>query len=121
MLKDANKLTTTSYNLIISFLVGDKRLFKHTIYYLLNILDNPFEKEIGPVITLPFSETVEFEPLSSGVGMQALLVETFFQMDYRTGEWKRLKNSRVLKPDELNQRKDQLFGGNKQFVSLITS
>uniref|UniRef100_A0A1I8BCK5 HDAg domain-containing protein n=1 Tax=Meloidogyne hapla TaxID=6305 RepID=A0A1I8BCK5_MELHA len=101
MLKDANKLTPSSYNLIISFLVGNKH--------------NPFEKEIGPVITLPFSETVEFESLASGVGVEAILVETFFQMDYRTGEWKRLKNSRALKPDELNQRKDQLFGVNKQF------
>uniref|UniRef100_A0A914KI80 HDAg domain-containing protein n=1 Tax=Meloidogyne incognita TaxID=6306 RepID=A0A914KI80_MELIC len=101
MLKDANKLTLSSYNLIISFLVGNKH--------------NPFEKDIGPLITLPFSETVEFEPLASGVGVEAILVETFFQMDYRTGEWKRLKNSRALKPDELNQRKDQLFGVNKQF------
>jgi len=41
-------------------------------------------------------------------------------MDYRTGEWKRLKNSRALKPDELNQRKDQLFGVNKQFVSSLS-
>nr|CAD2145081.1 unnamed protein product [Meloidogyne enterolobii] len=101
MLKDANKLTLSSYNLIISFLIGNKH--------------NPFEKDIGPLITLPFSETVEFEPLASGVGVEAILVETFFQMDYRTGEWKRLKNSRALKPEELNQRKDQLFGVNKQF------
>uniref|UniRef100_A0A914M2B6 HDAg domain-containing protein n=1 Tax=Meloidogyne incognita TaxID=6306 RepID=A0A914M2B6_MELIC len=101
MLKDANKLTLSSYNLIISFLIGNKH--------------NPFEKDIGPLITLPFSETVEFEPLASGVGVDAILVETYFQMDYRTGEWKRLKNSRALKPDELNQRKDQLFGVNKQF------
>ena len=83
----------------------------------MNILDNPFEEEIGPVITFPFSETVEFEPLASGIGVEALLVETYFQMDYRTGEWKRLKNTRVLKPDELNNRKDKLFGGNKQTVS----
>lgn len=28
------------------------------------------------------------------------LVETFFQMDYRTGEWKRLRKFRAIKPEE---------------------
>jgi len=28
--------------------------------------------------------------------------ETFFQMDYRTGEWKRLKKTRTLTPEEIS-------------------
>ncbi|VDN86946.1 unnamed protein product [Brugia pahangi] len=29
-------------------------------------------------------------------------VETFFQMDYRTGEWKRLRKTRALRPEEMS-------------------
>jgi hypothetical protein len=55
------------------------------------------------VITLPFSEKIDFEPTDNGMSMNAVHVETFFQMDYRTGEWKRLRKSKALKPMELPQ------------------
>lgn len=87
LLRDANKLTQMSHNLIISFLNGNK--------------NNPLEDKLGSLVTLPFSESIEFEKTANGVS--ATLVEVFFQMDYSNGEWKRLRKTRLLKSEELNQ------------------
>ncbi|KAL3096756.1 hypothetical protein niasHT_029640 [Heterodera trifolii] len=95
LLKDANKLSPLSYNMIVSFLNGNKT--------------NPLVDKLGTLITLPLSETIEFEsgfdgsPSATSTTASVFLVETFFQMNYCTGEWKRLRKSRLLKPEELGK------------------
>ncbi|KAL3105648.1 hypothetical protein niasHT_029064 [Heterodera trifolii] len=95
LLKDANKLSPLSYNMIVSFLNGNKT--------------NPLVDKLGTLITLPLSETIEFESGFDGslsatsTTASVFLVETFFQMNYCTGEWKRLRKSRLLKPEELGK------------------
>uniref|UniRef100_A0A914HKS3 non-specific serine/threonine protein kinase n=1 Tax=Globodera rostochiensis TaxID=31243 RepID=A0A914HKS3_GLORO len=104
LLKDANKLSPLSYNMIVSFLSGNKT--------------NPLMDKLGTLITLPLSESVELEANdTSGTSAAAVfLVETFFQMNYCTGEWKRLRKSRLLKPEELGKYAHYLHG-TKQLIN----
>lgn len=66
------------------------------------VTDNPLESKLGSVVTLPLSENIELEEQPPGSGRWVYIrAETFFQMDYRTGEWKRLKKTRMLTPEEI--------------------
>ncbi|KAI1732748.1 negative elongation factor A [Ditylenchus destructor] len=86
LLKSANKITPVAQNLIAAFLSGNKT--------------NPLQSKLGTVVTLPLSETVEKSIDANGMDC-SILVETFFQMDYGSGEWKRLRKSRTLSPEEV--------------------
>uniref|UniRef100_A0A915D0G9 HDAg domain-containing protein n=1 Tax=Ditylenchus dipsaci TaxID=166011 RepID=A0A915D0G9_9BILA len=88
LLKTANKLTPVTENLIAAFLSGNKT--------------NALQSKLGALVTLPLSENISMVNDGSG-RMMAHMVETFFQMNYSTGEWKRLKKSRPLKPEELQK------------------
>ncbi|MCP9266430.1 Negative elongation factor A [Dirofilaria immitis] len=64
-----------------------------------NVSVHPYP-HLGDLLTLKLSETYEDEPRPDGT-VQKMRVETFFQMDYRTGEWKRLRKTRALRPEEI--------------------
>ncbi|VDK45169.1 unnamed protein product [Anisakis simplex] len=86
MLSSANALDAQGHRMVSAFLSGNKV--------------HPFP-HMGDVVTLKLSETYEDEKRLDG-STQRLRVETYFQMDYRTGEWKRLRKTRVLRADEIN-------------------
>lgn len=96
MLRDANSLDQNGRQLVIAFMTGNKC--------------NP-RPELGHVITMKLSETIE-DGLADNQ-MCKMKVETFFQMDYQSGEWKRLRKCRLLQPHELSN-------GNQQYMYVPT-
>ena len=64
------------------------------------VADNPCP-QMGKILTVRLSEQESMEDLneggSVGGGQRALCsVETYFQMNYETGEWKRLRKLRPI-------------------------
>uniref|UniRef100_F1L3S6 Negative elongation factor A n=1 Tax=Ascaris suum TaxID=6253 RepID=F1L3S6_ASCSU len=86
MLSSANALDAQGRRMVSAFLSGNKA--------------HPFP-HMGDVVTLKLSETYEDENRLDG-STQKIRVETYFQMDYHTGEWKRLRKTRVLRPEEVS-------------------
>ncbi|VDN59303.1 unnamed protein product [Dracunculus medinensis] len=92
MLSTANVLDVQGHRMVTAFMSGNKV--------------HPFP-HMGDVVTLKLSETYEDELREDGRN-QRYRVETYFQvsseilqMDYRTGEWKRLRKTRALRPEEV--------------------
>ncbi|EFO23538.2 hypothetical protein LOAG_04945 [Loa loa] len=85
MLACANVLNEEGHRMVIAFMSGNKV--------------HPYP-HLGDLLTLKLSETYEDELRPDGT-VQKMRVETFFQMDYRTGEWKRLRKTRALRPEEM--------------------
>uniref|UniRef100_A0A915PNL9 HDAg domain-containing protein n=1 Tax=Setaria digitata TaxID=48799 RepID=A0A915PNL9_9BILA len=85
MLACANVLNEEGHRMVIAFMSGNKI--------------HPYP-HLGDLLTLKLSETYEDELRPDGA-VQKMRVETFFQMDYRTGEWKRLRKTRALRPEEI--------------------
>ena len=52
--------------------------------------DNPCP-HLGNVVTIKLSEDPESLQPSDGAGLVPMVAETHFQMNYSTGEWKRIK------------------------------
>ncbi|KHJ99961.1 hypothetical protein OESDEN_00024 [Oesophagostomum dentatum] len=90
MLRDANSLDQNGRQLVVAFMTGNKC--------------NP-RPELGHIITMKLSETIEDGLADNQVCK--MKVETFFQMDYQSGEWKRLRKCRLLQPHELNNTAEQ--------------
>ncbi|KAK6109705.1 hypothetical protein QQG55_37050 [Brugia pahangi] len=86
MLACANVLNEEGHRMVIAFMSGNKV--------------HPYP-HLGDILTLKLSETYEDELRPDGT-VQKMRVETFFQMDYRTGEWKRLRKTRALRPEEMS-------------------
>lgn len=85
MLTGANVLNEEGHRMVTAFMSGNKV--------------HPYP-HLGDLLTLKLSETYEDEFRPDGT-TQKMRVETFFQMDYRTGEWKRLRKTRALRPEEV--------------------
>lgn len=85
MLNSANVLDAQGHRMVAAFMAGNKV--------------HPFP-HMGDVVTLKLSETYEDETRADGSTLKHR-VETYFQMDYRTGEWKRLRKTRALRPEEV--------------------
>lgn len=54
-------------------------------------------------MTLPLAENVEYEEKRLDNGQSIVLghlVQTFFQINYESGEWKKLKKTRLLQNNE---------------------
>jgi negative elongation factor A len=80
MFRTANKVTRPEKALILGFMAGSR--------------DNPCPN-LGSIITIKLSE--DQEQIAQGDGSTHLmLVETLFQMNYATGEWKRLRKCRPI-------------------------
>ncbi|XP_065349485.1 negative elongation factor A-like [Cloeon dipterum] len=79
MFKTANKITRAEKALILGFMAGSR--------------DNPCP-HLGSIITIKLSENQE-EVLQNDTYV-TMVAETHFQMNYNTGEWKRMKKFRKL-------------------------
>ncbi|TRY79357.1 hypothetical protein TCAL_07076 [Tigriopus californicus] len=79
MFRTANKVTRPEKALILGFMAGSR--------------DNPCP-HLGNVVTIKLSENQE--NVQQGNQFVGMIVETHFQMNYSTGEWKRIKKLRRL-------------------------
>ncbi|CAG0894146.1 unnamed protein product [Cyprideis torosa] len=75
MFRSANKVTRPEKALILGFMAGSR--------------DNPCP-HLGSIVTIKLSEGPEQVQKPDGTVFSAV-VETHFQMNYATGEWKRIK------------------------------
>ena len=80
MFKTANKVTRPEKALILGFMAGSR--------------DNPCP-HLGNIVTIKLSENQENVPQTDNTYL-TMIVETHFQMNYNTGEWKRIKKYRRL-------------------------
>ncbi|KAJ9597800.1 hypothetical protein L9F63_011342, partial [Diploptera punctata] len=80
MFRTANKVTRPEKALILGFMAGSR--------------DNPCP-HLGNIVTIKLSENQE-NVMQGEDPMIATTVETHFQMNYNTGEWKRIKKYRRL-------------------------
>ncbi|XP_064480636.1 negative elongation factor A-like isoform X2 [Ornithodoros turicata] len=80
MFKNSNKVSRSEKALILGFMAGSRA--------------NPCP-DLGNVITIRLSENKE-DVIQPGGGTRQMIVETHFQMNYNTGEWKRVKKIRNL-------------------------
>ncbi|VDO51076.1 unnamed protein product [Brugia timori] len=97
MLACANVLNEEGHRMVIAFMSGNKEISDEIEPE--NVSVHPYP-HLGDLLTLKLSETYEDEIRPDGT-IQKMRVETFFQMDYRTGEWKRLRKTRALRPEEM--------------------
>lgn len=97
MFRNANKVTRPEKALILGFMAGSrgklqlKKIICLTLFYnkLFVNLDNPCP-QLGSLVTVKLSEDHE-TVLQNDHTLVNMLVETHFQMNYNTGEWKRIK------------------------------
>ena len=101
MFKTANKVTRPEKALILGFMAGSRdnpcpHLGKHDIFlYCLECLELTYFLSLGNVVTIKLSENQESVLQNDGTYL-TMIVETHFQMNYSTGEWKRIKKYRRL-------------------------
>lgn len=80
MFRTANKVTRPEKALILGFMAGSR--------------DNPCP-HLGNVVTIKLSENQDTVLQTDGTYL-TMIVEIHFQMNYSTGEWKRIKKYRRL-------------------------
>lgn len=80
MFRTANKVTRPEKALILGFMAGSR--------------DNPCPN-LGNIVTIKLSENQE-NVLQVDSTYLTMMVETHFQMNYNTGEWKRIKKFRKI-------------------------
>ena len=101
MFKTANKVTRPEKALILGFMAGSRdnpcpHLGKDDIFlYCLECLELTYFLSLGNVVTIKLSENQESVLQNDGTYL-TMIVETHFQMNYSTGEWKRIKKYRRL-------------------------
>ncbi|XP_062574097.1 negative elongation factor A-like isoform X3 [Saccostrea cucullata] len=78
MFRTSNKVTRPEKALILGFMAGSR--------------DNPCPQQ-GNVLSIRLSENKEIIQQTDG-SSKAMLADMFFQMNYETGEWKRIKKYR---------------------------
>eukprot|EP00058_Branchiostoma_floridae_P011552 XP_002597040.1 hypothetical protein BRAFLDRAFT_231272 [Branchiostoma floridae] len=79
MFRTSNKVTRPEKALILGFMAGSR--------------ENPCPQQ-GDSVTIKLSEHTETVPKPDGTGEANMVVDTLFEMNYKTGEWKRLKKYR---------------------------
>ncbi|XP_013790703.1 negative elongation factor A-like isoform X1 [Limulus polyphemus] len=80
MFNNSNKVTRPEKALILGFMAGSR--------------ENPCP-HLGSIVTIKLSENEETIVQTNGT-LQTFIVETHFQMNYSTGEWKRVKKFQKL-------------------------
>ncbi|EEC07116.1 negative elongation factor A, putative, partial [Ixodes scapularis] len=80
MFKNSNKVSRSEKALILGFMAGSRA--------------NPCP-ELGNLITIRLSENKE-DIVQPGGAVKQAIVETHFQMNYNTGEWKRVRKIREI-------------------------
>ncbi|XP_018017141.1 negative elongation factor A [Hyalella azteca] len=84
MFRTSNKVTRPEKALILGFMAGSR--------------DNPCP-HLGNIVTIKLSEGEETVNQPGGTSIN-MLAETHFQMNYNTGEWRRIKKYRTLPVDQ---------------------
>lgn len=74
---------------------------KHNIN-LFNLTDNPLKDSNQSVINIMLSEGTEMVKQPDGV-TKLMGVECYFQMDYKTGSFKRIKKLKSLTAEQITQ------------------
>lgn len=103
MFRTANKVTRPEKALILGFMAGSREnpcphlgkcifVQGQQLKYLLLVFFSP---PPGNVVTIKLSENQESVLQNDGTYL-SMIVETHFQMNYSTGEWKRIKKYRRL-------------------------
>jgi len=85
MFNNSNKVTRPEKALILGFMAGSR--------------ENPCP-QLGNVVTIKLSENEEDVRQTDG-SVQKMIVETHFQMNYNTGEWKRVQKFRKLDQQQM--------------------
>ncbi|KAG8227192.1 hypothetical protein J437_LFUL003398, partial [Ladona fulva] len=83
MFRNANKVTRPEKALILGFMAGSR--------------DNPCP-HLGKIVTIKLSESQENVQQPDNTYL-TMMVETHFQMNYNTGEWKRIKKCRRIEEE----------------------
>lgn len=116
MFRSSNKVTRPEKALILGFMAGSRgksflfsflllsKLWISVIFCLevpnflcvifVSITENPCP-HLGNIVTIKLSEGEETVPQPEGTFIN-MMAETHFQMNYNTGEWKRIKKYRPL-------------------------
>lgn len=82
MFRQSNKVTRPEKALILGFMAGAR--------------DNPCPQQ-GDIVTIRLSENTEMVAKEDGPGIQQpMMVDTFFEMNYATGEWRRYKKYKPI-------------------------
>ncbi|PIK58606.1 putative negative elongation factor A, partial [Apostichopus japonicus] len=82
MFRQSNKVTRPEKALILGFMAGAR--------------DNPCPQQ-GDIVTIRLSENTEMVPKGDRANLpQAMLADTFFEMNYATGEWRRYKKYKPI-------------------------
>lgn len=98
-------MTASDKSRILSFIAGARGLFfceknlLHTIYFDLRLLDcssDPNQSGPNSVVTIKLSEQHETINDPNTGQLQNYFVESLFQMNTSTGEWKRIKRLRPI-------------------------
>ena len=100
MFSTSNRLTRPEKALILGFIAGSrgKWPFHSRFEYQMGLIDlfeieeNP-QPENGPLLSIKLSENEELLQLPNG-HTQKIICEIFFQMNYETGEYKKIKKLR---------------------------
>ena len=80
MFSNSNKLSRVEKALILGFIAGSR--------------ENP-NPERGPIITIKLNEAEEIYTAPNGM-QHKVIGETYFQMNYDTGDYKKLKKIRAI-------------------------
>lgn len=83
MFRTSNKVTRLEKALILGFMAGAR--------------DNPCPQQ-GDIVNIRLSETMESLQHPDGT-FRPMIVDMYFQMNYASGEWKRVKKFREKEPD----------------------
>ncbi|KAK0396651.1 hypothetical protein QR680_001798 [Steinernema hermaphroditum] len=94
--RSSNRLDQNGYFAILSFMRGNR-------------VPHPSVPTTESIGTVKLTESRESLKQADG-STKFMLVETIFEMDYKRGEWKRLRKVRPLREDEIN-------GGSHSLVS----
>ncbi|XP_022080684.1 negative elongation factor A-like [Acanthaster planci] len=81
MFRQSNKVTRPEKALILGFMAGAR--------------DNPCPQQ-GDIVTIRLSENREMVPRADDLGTDEMTVDTYFEMNYATGKWRRYKKYRPL-------------------------
>ena len=72
-------------------------MYEHCVAYCLRFADNPCPHQ-GDIVNIRLSENMD-SIQQPDLTFRPMMVDVFFQMNYSTGEWKRIKKYRDIEPE----------------------
>jgi negative elongation factor A len=87
MFKNANRVTRDDKAIILSFMAGSR--------------ENPYPDK-GELVTVLLNQTEEH--VKTEEAEQRIIIEILFEMNYKTGQWRRLQRKRIMQVNPQQQR-----------------